>query len=412
MSEITARRTVRIFALGAGAALWLLAASLLWRTQVPADLRLPALEPRSEFSRAHLDATADYARVARALWVASNLVQLAVLGLLVWLGPRLAARVPGGRLRRGLTLLVIVLTTVWLARLPVRAVSHWWRRRHGLSDQGYFDWLTDPWLELAASAGIACVALAAAMLLARRFGRRWWLAGAPVLAVVGAAVVLIQPLVDTPRLEPLRNPKLAAEIRGLAREIGVGKVDVDVKDASERTTTANAEVTGIGPTRRVVLWDTLLDGRFTPGEIRFIAAHELAHVARRHVWKGVAWFALLVVPCAYVLAEVTRRRGGISEPAAVPLAVLTVVALQLALLPLANLISRRYEAEADWVALEATRDPGSMRRLMRRFSETSLAQPDPPTWAYLLRSNHPSLLERIAMADAWGSRSWGAAGPS
>jgi STE24 endopeptidase len=401
MSEITARRTVLIFALAVGAALWLLAASLLWRTQVPADLELPRLDPRSQFSAAQLDETADYARVARALWIVSNLTQLVVLGLLAWLGPRLAVRLPGGRLRRGLTLLIIVLAAVWVARLPVRAVSHWWRRRHGLSEQGYFDWLTAPWLELTAGVVIAWVALAVAMLLAQRLGRRWWLAGAPVLAIVGAGVVLIQPLIDFRRLEPLQNRALAAEIRALAREVGVGWVDVDVKDASERTTTANAEVTGLGPTRRVVLWDTLLDGRFTPGEIRFIVAHELAHVARRHVWKGVSWFALLVLPCVFVLAEVTRRRGGIAEPAVVPLAVLTVVALQLAVLPIANVVSRRYEAEADWVALEATKDPASMQRLMRRFSETSLAQPEPPTWSYVLRSTHPSLLERIAMARAW-----------
>jgi STE24 endopeptidase len=153
-----------------------------------------------------------------------------------------------------------------------------------------------------------------------------------------------------------------------------------------------------------VFWDTLLDGRFTPGEIRFIAAHELGHVARRHLWKGLAWFALLALPGVYVLAEVTRRRGGITEPTAVPLAVLTVVALQLLLLPATNAISRRYEAEADWVALEATRDPAAARRLLRRFSETSLSQPEPPRWAYVLRSTHPSLLERLALADAWSAR--------
>jgi STE24 endopeptidase len=88
----------------------------------------------------------------------------------------------------------------------------------------------------------------------------------------------------------------------------------------------------------------------------------------------------------------------------VPLAVLTVIVLQLALLPLANAISRRYEAEADWLALEATGDPEAARRLERRFSETSLADPDPPTWSYVLRSTHPSLLERIAMARAWEAR--------
>ena len=391
-------------ALAIAAGLWILAAWLLWRTEVPADLRLPDLAASEEFSGSELDETASYARVPRALWIGSTLLQLAVLAALAWRGPRLARRLPGGAARRAVVLLLCVLAVIWLARLPFAAVGHWWRRRHGLSRQGYLDWLTAPWLELVASVAMLCLALLVAMALARRLGSRWWLAGGALLAAFGAGVVLAQPLVLAPRLDPLRDRQLTAEIQGLARGLGLGSVDVEVKDASERTTTANAEVAGIGPTRRVVLWDTLLDGRFTPGEIRFVAAHELAHVARRHLWKGLAWFALLALPCAYVLARVTERQGGMGQPAAVPLAVLTVVALELALLPFANALSRRYEAEADWVALEATEDPAAARRLLRRFSRTSLAQPEPPTWSYALRSTHPSLLERIAMAEAWAAR--------
>jgi STE24 endopeptidase len=180
-------------------------------------------------------------------------------------------------------------------------------------------------------------------------------------------------------------------------------LNVVVKDAAERTTRINAEVAGFGPTRRVILWDTLLDGRVPAGEIRVLAAHELAHVVRRHVWKGVAWFALLAVPIVLLVAEVTRRRGGLDEPGAVPLAVLVVVVIQLALLPLANAVSRRYEAEADWVALEATRDPRAAGALFRRFTETNLAEPSPPSWAYVLLSTHPSLAQRIAMAEAWAT---------
>ena len=181
----------------------------------------------------------------------------------------------------------------------------------------------------------------------------------------------------------------------------MGSLPVDVKRASDRTTTANAEVAGIGPTRRIVLWDTLLDGRYPRGEVLFIAAHELAHEGRRHLWKGVAWFALLAPLCVFVLARATDRPGGIQAPGAVPLAALVVVALQLALLPFANAISRRYEAEADWVALEATRDPAALRGIVRRFVETNLADPDPPAWSRGLLGTHPTIVERIAMADAW-----------
>ena len=371
---------------------------------MPVDLELADLDPAAHFPAARLREADEYARVARALWVGRTLASLLVLAVLATLGPRLAARLPGGALRRSLLLLALVLVALWAARLPFGLASHSWRRRHGLSEQGYVDWLLAPWLELLAAALVASLALLGAILLARRLGSRWWLAGGPLLGVLGALVILTQPLVDAPRLEPLRDRGLAAEIRRLAREVGVGPLPVEVKRASERTTAASAEVAGIGPTRRVVLWDTLLDGRYPRGEVRVIAAHELAHTGRRHLWKGVAWFALLASPCVLVLALVTARRGGIAAPAAVPLAALVVVVLQLALLPFANAISRRYEAEADWVALEATRDPAALRGLVRRFAETNLADPDPPGPWHAAFGTHPTLLERIAMADAWAAR--------
>ncbi len=356
------------------------------------------------FPSAHLRETREYARVLRGLFVAGALAQVTALVLLVRAAPRLEARARGGGVLRALQLLLVALALAWLVRLPFAAAAHAWRRRHGLSRQGYADWILTPWLELLAAVGVACVALAAAILLARRLGRRWWLAGGALLAVIGSGVILLQPLVLAPRLDPLEDRRLAREIGALARELGLEEPRVQVERASERTTTANAAVAGLGPTRRVILWDTLLDGRFSRGEIRFVAAHELAHVARRHLWKGLAWVALLALPGVFVLAEVTRRRGGIAEPAAAPLAVLTVVALQLALLPLSNVLSRRYEAEADWVALEATRDPVAAETLLRRFSETSLVQPAPPQWAYALLATHPSLVERTELARAWATR--------
>ena len=379
------------WAIGSGTVLgWLLAATVLWRADVGETGDGPV-----RFDTDVLERAEAYARGARLLWLAGVVVELAVLAALVPHGPRLARRARGPSVVRGLQVLLVVLAAVWLARLPVAVAAQWWRRRYGLSDAGYLDPLVlNPWLELLGSVVLACVALAAGMLLARHFGRRWWLVGAPALVVVGAASVLLQPLVLAPKLDRLEDPALAAEIRALGDRLGV-KVDrVEVRRASERTTRVNAEVYGLGATRTVVLWDTLLDGRYTEDEIRFLAAHELAHVQAHHVWKGLGWLVLLAPPLVWILSRAAR----LEDPGQVPRAVLVVVLLQLAVLPLTNVVSRRYEAEADHLGLQATREPAAAEATFRRFVRTNLNDPSPPAWARILLATHPTTEDRIRAA--------------
>src|SRR5215210_4462816 len=188
MSERTAARiggaTLALAAFG-------VAAWLLWRTEVlsgldaaPAHLRAPRAD--------------EYSRLPRWLWAAHTVVELAVLAGLALAGRWLAAR-----LRFGVALLFAVLAALWLVQLPFGLVLHWWQRRYGLTHQSYLGWLGDPWLELIATVAVASVALLLAMFLARRLGRRWWLAGGPALAVLGAAAILLQPFVMAPRLDRL-----------------------------------------------------------------------------------------------------------------------------------------------------------------------------------------------------------------
>jgi STE24 endopeptidase len=394
------------------AAVWVVSAALLWRTEVP-RLDLPELDARAYFSPGSLERIADYRRVSRTLLIGSLALQVALLAVFVWKAGALADLLAGplrGGIRTGIGLGLLVALSLWAALLPLGALSHWWRRRYGLSEQGYPGWVRDSAVSLGIRAVLVTIAVAGAMFLAAKLGAWWWLAGAPSLAGIGTVFILLQPLVIEPlfsRFEPLRDQALVAEIETSARALDVRVDEVLVADASRRTTAGNAYVSGIGPTKRVVLFDTLFDGRFTDGEIRAIAAHELAHVARSHLWKGVAWFALLATPAVFLIAWVTERRGGLEDPALVPLALLVALVFLLATLPFQNLVSRRYEAEADWLALEATRDPESGVELDRRLVLTNLADPDPPGWFYAVFATHPSPLERIAMAEAFSAQSRG-----
>ena len=392
---MTAIRTLRFWVIGALAAGWFAAAALLWQTAVP-DLDVVQLDPAQVFSREHLERSARYEGFHRANWVLATAVEIGVLVALVRLAPRFRWRGLVGGIGLGL----VALVSVWLARLPFVMAAQWWRRRYGVSDAGYGTILVDPWLERLGSLAVAAGAIGLFMWLARRLGDRWWLVGGPAFALVGSLFLLAQPLLLAPRLQPLRDPALVADIQELAREQGVGEVDVDVRDASRRTRAINAEFYGVGPTKRVVIWDTALE-RLTRRELRVLVSHEIGHVEAHHVWKSMGWLVLFAIPGVYVVALVTRRRGGLGEPAAVPLALLAIAVLQLALLPAVGAISRRYEREADWLALRTTRDPEAFEGLTMKLAEAALADPDPPRWVRIVLGTHPTPLERIELARSW-----------
>jgi STE24 endopeptidase len=217
-----------------------------------------------------------------------------------------------------------------------------------------------------------------------------------------AQPLLIQPLFNT--FHPLANQQLARDIKALGAKEGVTVDKVLVADASKRTTAANAYVSGLGPTKRVVFYDTILDGRFTQPELESVAAHELGHVARSHIWKGLGWFALISIPGVFLVAWVTERRGGLPDPALVPLGIAVALVFSFVIAPFGNYISRRYEAEADWIALTATNDPQSFVGLERTLTTTSLGDPSPPAWSNLLFGTHPTPMKRIGMAEAFRTR--------
>jgi Zn-dependent protease with chaperone function len=391
------------------AAVWVVSGFYLWRTSVP-RLHIPELDPRDYFSAAELSRAHEYRRVSRALLLGSLAAQLVVLALLVWKARPLAEALEGigrGRIRTGVLVAIAVPLALWLATVPFGGVSLWWRRRYGLSTQTAAGWLRDQ----AVAVGVECLLVAAAagvtLGLAAWLGRSWWLAAAPLFVLAGVLYFVAQPLVVQPlfnRFEPLADQRLTAEIKKLGAKEGVTVEKVLVADASRRTTTANAYVSGLGPTKRVVFYDTILDGRFSTPELESVAAHELAHVARSHIWRGLGWFALIAIPGVLLVWWFTERRGGLPDPGLVPLAIAVALVYSILVMPLGNLVSRRYEAEADWIALKATDDPQSFIGLEKTLTVTSLGDPDPPAWSNVLFGTHPTPMKRIGMAKAFSSR--------
>ncbi|MGI9111806.1 MAG: M48 family metalloprotease [Gaiellaceae bacterium] len=239
------------------------------------------------------------------------------------------------------------------------------------------------------------------MALAGRFPRRWWIAAAPVFVGLATLFAFV-----TPYLFPTEpaSAALQADARRFASAQEIEPPRLSVQDVSDFTDAPNAFAAGFGPTRRVVLWSTLLDGPFSEGEVETVLAHELGHHSGNHILESLAWYALFALPGAWLIALATRSRGGMRQPAAVPVSLLVLTVLQLGSLPLQNAISRHMEEEADWVALETTRDADQARGLFEKFTTLALADPDPPAWSTTLFDGHPSILELIELAEAWRAR--------
>jgi len=383
-------------------AAWIGLALLLRRTSVP-SLDLDGLDVRRYFSEHELRRSHRYANGEYALWLGQTAAMLAALVVLVRRLPRSARGIGLGRIGTSIVLGMVILATLWLVGLPFRIAALWWQHHWGLGPFDLAVSLREQQAGLAPMAALATAAIAALVALAARFRRWWWAVAGAALVVLAALLAFLSGWLAVADTSPLRHPALLADVARLERVEGVD-APVRVQKVGDETRQANAFAVGIGPSKHVVLWNTLLDGRFGRGEVRVVVAHELGHLKRHHVPKALGWLALIVFPGLLLVALVTGRRGGLAEPANLPLAALAVAVFSLLSAPLQNAASRRYEAEADWIAIRATDDPAAATRLFQRFERTSLQEPDPPTVAYLWLASHPTLMQRIAMAERFAER--------
>jgi STE24 endopeptidase len=335
------------------------------------------------------------------LVLGQTVATVAVFALYAWRGPGFAKESAAGPIGTGMLLAMLGFGLVWLVTIPFDVLGLWWERRYHQSSQSYGSAIFQGWFLLGFEFLLLCIAVLVAMGLATLLPRFWWIPAACVFIALQVLLLFTSPYL-IPRTHPLRDPELKAAAARIAEQEGVGDVPIRVEKVD--TKDPNAFTTGLGPSRRVFVWSSLLDGRFSERQLELVVAHEYGHQARNHLLKGIAWYALFTAPLVYLIALVARRRGGMRQPAAIPLVLLVYVVFGLVTLPLQAAISRHMEAEADWMALETTHDPAAMQTLWQRFATTGLADPDPPTAPYLVFYDHPSFMARIAMARAWANR--------
>jgi len=289
-----------------------------------------------------------------------------------------------------------------VVRAPLALWRGWWReRKWGFSTQGVGGWLGDHGKALGISVVLGAGAWAAAVALARALPGWWAVPAGIALALAVLLLSFVAPVVLEPlfnRFRPLEDEMLAASLRVLSQRAGVPVRDVLVADASRRTTKLNAYVSGIGRTRRVVVFDTLLEAA-GPEEVEVVVAHELGHRREGHVAK----LTLLAMAGAGVAVALLWAVLGtrVTDPRTLPEALLLLLALELVGLAPGAWLSRRFERAADRCSLELTEQPAAFARAHMELARRNLSDLEPPRLVYLLLFSHPTAPERLALGRAW-----------
>jgi Zn-dependent protease with chaperone function len=353
------------------------------------------------------------------LWVAWSAWAVALPALIFFSGfsarlRTLALRV-GRRWYGALVVYVALLACVWFAAdLPLDFYADYIRpHQYGLSSQTFGKWLKDDVLSLILLIVAASLVVWIPLLLLKRSAQRWWwyawLAGLPILVLVA----LIEPIWLEPLFNhfgPMQDKALEERILKLAARAGVDAADVYEVNKSVDTNELNAYVTGIGATKRIVLWDTTLKA-LSPAQVEQIMAHEMGHYVLRHVWKGLALGSLMLLAALWAVqvsaAWLLPRFSGSSQVrelddiAALPLLALLLSVVAFLLTPAALAVSRHFEHEADRFGLELTHDNHTCATVFVAFVRHDLSYPRPAALLQFFRASHPSIAQRIEFCNTY-----------
>jgi STE24 endopeptidase len=306
---------------------------------------------------------------------------------------------------------VLVMLLLQIVELPFAFYhGHRLEHRYGLSTQSLGHWLSDQAKGVALGLGLAVAGASIVFFTLRTWPGQWWWISAAVFALATIGLTRLAPVVLLPifyTFKPLDRPALAARLLALATRARTEVVGVFEWVLSSHTRKANAALTGLGRTRRILVSDTLL-ADYSEDEIEVILAHELAHHVHRDLWRGIAVQSLALAGGFYVAhlvlttaAEPLALRG-LSDPAALPALLLVGGAWTFAVLPVVNAVSRAQERAADRYALATTRNVDAFVTAMKRLSQQNLAEEYPSRLVRWLFYSHPPIRERIEAARQFG----------
>lgn len=377
----------------------------------------PAPPAGQWFDAAHLQRVGEYRRPLYAAGAVALLLRLAVPCAVAFtpVGRRLTDAVVRrvGVQRPARAAVAVVLLVVVATDLVILPLAFWASYVHegtfGFRTQGLAGWAYDWVVGIVPVWAVVAGLVAGGYTLARRLPRGWPPLAGLATAALTAALVFGAPLVLEPlrfSTEPVPDGPVRTEVERVLDRAGEPIDRILVADASRRTTKRNAYISGLGATRRVVLYDTLVHSQ-PPEEVGVVLAHEIGHAQHADLLRGTLFAAAGLVILVYLLAGVARRRvasgrqTSAADPRAAAIVLAIVVVLGAVTLPVQNAASRRAEAAADLAALRITGEPDTYLRLVEELARANLSDPRPPRWAQHVWSTHPPPTARLEMGRRW-----------
>ena len=340
------------------------------------------------------------------------------VALLVWLvlsGATLTLRdfaehltSPGAGWLAAAVYVVVLLLINEVGSLPIAFYgSFLLERRYGLSNETLAGWLLDQVKGIAVATPLALGAVAVIYSAMRWFPAEWWVVAGAAFAVLIIGLANVAPVVLIPifyRVKPLERESLRVRLLALAERAGARVLGAYELGLGDKTKKANAALTGVGGTRRILVSDTML-AEYSDDEIEVVLAHELAHHVHGDIWKGIVFETGLLLAGFYAASRLlaafagpTGLRGN-DDVAGVPLLLLAAGAVSLVMMPAAHAMSRAYERSADRFAIDLTNNPAAFISAMRRLGAQNLAEEHPSRLVQWLFYSHPPIRERIASAE-------------
>jgi STE24 endopeptidase len=364
-----------------------------------------------------------YYRSSNVIWIIEQLLGIALPALFLFTGWSARLRTIASDVARGhfypslIVYLVLVSLLLFVVQLPLTVYVGYVREHaYGLSAQRFSKFAGDQLKGLAVGLVIGALVIWVPYLLLARSPTRWWLWTGALALPFFTLMLLIGPVYIAPlfnRFGPMKDQALESQVLAVAAQAGVEGARVFEVNKSVDTEKVNAYVTGIGKTKRIVLWDTLL-ARLAPAEIRFVVGHELGHYVLGHVWINILMSWVLTMAglfaahqvAGFLLARFGDRFGfaRLGDPASLPLLLMLLSLFSFLISPAALALSRYHERQADRFGLDLTRDNHAAGTAFIALQRQNLGVPRPGLLYKIFRASHPPIGERVDFINAYRPR--------